>query len=387
MILAKKSVAGMKPYVNGNHTAELIRNHKKIIKLDSNEATIGPSPRVMAEILNHLQNGPINWYPDVESSELCARLTTYVSLPVDHILTFNGSDHALETIARTFLSAGDEVVFCEPSYDHFRVYAESCDANLVPVLGVTAQNLTEKISAAVTERTKIIYLVNPNNPTGLLLSPTTISEVLSTFPEALVVVDEAYFEFTGVSVAPLVSRFSNLIVTRSFSKAFGLASLRCGYLLAKPGLCSQIAKIRVGKSINSLAQVAAAAALDDLEYMTRYVDEVADAKAWILERLNDIGVEAYNTPANFVLFKATDPARVLQTLEAQNVYIRDRSHLPGLSGFLRLSIGDALIMKRFWKILAQIPRTFLTANAAAPLDKLTGPFFASAVQNVIAKDR
>ena len=355
MIRAKASVAGMKPYVNGRHSAELIRNHKKIIKLDSNESTIGPSPKVMSEILNYLQNGPLNWYPDVESTDLRARLVNYTGLPADHILTFNGSDHALETLARTFLSLGDEVLYPHPSYDHFRVYAESCDAKLVPFLAQTDAELVAAIAQLRTEQTKILYLVNPNNPTGQLTAQKTIRELAATYPTLLIVVDEAYFEFCGETSAGLVLEFANILVTRSFSKAFGLASLRCGYLLAAPQVAEQIERIRVGKNINALAQVAATAALDDLESMERYVEDVHNAKAWLLERFLNYGLEAKDTPANFLLFKAENPARVMQFLELHNIYIRDRSQLPGLEGFLRISIGDQLIMKRFWKIFLQIP--------------------------------
>lgn len=359
MIKPKDSIARLRPYQNGNHSAELIRNHKKVLKLDSNESTVSPSPRVMAAIINYVQSGPLNWYPDVESEELRERLSQYVQIPSQFLLTFNGSDHALETIARTFLRIDDEVMQFVPTYDHFRIYIESCDAVPVNINEDTPGTLAEKIADHLTSRTRMVYLVNPNNPTGNLTSRDEIVEALSRFPEIIFVIDEAYFEFCRATVADLALDFDNLIVTRSFSKAFGLAGLRCGYLVAHPETSSPIAKIRIGKNINAVAQVAACAALDDLESMERYVFEVNAAKDWIGTKLRGMGLEVRETPANYILIRVADPAGVMDFLEAQNIYIRDRSSIPQLRGFIRLTIGHLHLMERVWRIFAQIPREFL----------------------------
>lgn len=362
--LVKKSILNMEPYQNGSHSDELIQNHKKILKLDSNEATIAPSPRVTTALMQYIQNGPLNWYPDVASTNLRAALSEYVNLPVNHILTFNGSDHALETIARTFLTDGDEVILFTPTYDHFRVYAQSCDAKVVCVEEAQNLPLKKKIQGFVTERTKIVYVVNPNNPTGFLIPEQEIKEALEAYPGVLFLVDEAYYEFCDHTAKELVHTHENVLVTRSFSKAFGLAGLRCGYLLASPSVCEEIDKIRVGKNINALAQVAAKAALEEIEHMRHYVEEVKLTKVWIIEHLQSLGLEVRNTPLNFILVKTAEPQKVVSYLKSHNIYVRDRSSLKGLEGCLRITVGDQFPMKRFWKVFEQMPRDYLISKDA-----------------------
>lgn len=361
--LVKTSIQRLRPYQNGSHSDELIQNHKKILKLDSNEATNPASPRVTGALLQYVQNGPLNWYPDVDSTSLCLALSEYTNMPVDHILSFNGSDHALETIARTFLSPGDEVILFVPTYDHFRVYAESCDATLVPVDESPDSTLLEKINSVVTTKSKIVYLVNPNNPTGFLVPQSEIAVAVAAHPDLLFLVDEAYYEFCNETSQPLIEEFQNVLVTRSFSKAFGLAGLRCGYLLAQPQVCIEISKIRIGKNINALAQVAAKAALEDRDHMKRYVEEVTLTKEWLMTQMRDLGLEIKSTPLNFVLLKTAQPKKVAAFLQENNIYVRDRSSLKGMEGCLRITIGDQFLMKRFWKVFEQVPKDYLFAKS------------------------
>ncbi len=362
MISSKQSVEKMQAYVNASHSVALNQN-ARFIKLDSNEATVSPAPSVVAALMNFIQTGPLNWYPDVESSKLIAKLASYTGLPQNFIQTFNGSDNALETICKTYLEKGDEVVLCMPTYDHFRVYAESCDATLVRVYGPSAfEPKTEKILQAVTPRTKIIYIVNPNNPTGMMYSQEDIRTILTQAPHVLLIVDEAYFEFSGETVASLALEYPHLLVTRSFSKAFGLAGLRCGYVLTSPENLSSINKVRVGKNINSLAQVAASAALDDLDYMERYVNEVKIAKDWLAQKMSSYGLSVVKTPANFILVTVSRPKDVVSFLQEQNVFVRDRSNVHQLDGMVRITIGHPLLMERFWKIFEKIPQEFLLTS-------------------------
>ena len=154
MIQPKRSVANMAPYVNGNHTSHLFEMRARVMKLDSNESTVDPSPRVVSALAEFIHQSPLNWYPDIESVKLREALSEYTSAPIDCIQTFNGSDNALETICRTYLQKGDEVVLCMPAYDHFPLYAESCDATLVPVFGETPfASKPKELVNAVTPRT------------------------------------------------------------------------------------------------------------------------------------------------------------------------------------------------------------------------------------------
>lgn len=363
MVSPKKSVAELNPYINGRHSNEVFEHSTRTMKLDSNESSVSPSPRVIAALTEFLQKSPLNWYPDVNSTELIKKLSLYTELPEEYIQTFNGSDHALETICRTFLEPDNEVIMCMPTYDHFRVYAQSCDAKIVSVFGKSPFiPKKEKLLQSLTDKTKIIYLVNPNNPTGMMYTREDVHTLLNAAPRAIVLVDEAYFEFCGYTMAKLVNDYNNLVITRSFSKAFGLAGLRCGYILSQSNNLESINKIRIGKNINSLAQKAACAALDDLEYMNRYVSEVQTAKQWLLEKLKEKGLSVVDTPANYILVEVSDPQNVQDYLEQNKIYIRDRSILPQLEGYIRISIGHMLLMERFWKIFQQIPSEYLIAH-------------------------
>lgn len=370
MVEAKPQVKRIRPYNNAQSLSELFKNRKKVIKLDTNETTVSPSPKVTAAILQFLQNDNLHWYPDVEAHDLTQKLSRYVDVPKNHILTFNGSDHALETVARAYLCEGDEVIHLEPTYDHFRVYAQSCGAIMVGLDDSGDTTLTQKIDAVFANHCKMVYLANPNNPTGHLWGYDEICEACENFDDILFVIDEAYFEFSNHTVTELTLDHPNVVVTRSFSKAFGLAGLRCGYLVAHPSVIEQINKIRVGKSVNALAQHAAVAALQDIGYMKRYVEEVKEAKSWLVDQLNSMLVKVVDTPANFILINANKPTKITEFLKEQNVFVRDRSQLAKLKGHIRITIGDKLTMKRFWRIFETLPTQWLNTDEVTLPDTL-----------------
>lgn len=360
MIQPKSSVKILKPYTNAKCNHLDTRTNSRIMKLDANESTISPSPRVMAALAEALRDVPLNWYPDVTSKKLTEALSLYTGLAKDCILTFNGSDHALENICRAYIENGLEVIVDMPTYDHFRLYAESSDAKIISVFGQNPyETKTKELIEAINDKTKIIYLVNPNNPTGVLYEEKEIRLLLNAAPHSLIIVDEAYFEFSGLSMAHLVKEYSNLIVTRSFSKAFGLAGLRCGYILSHPANLETINKVRVGKNINTMAQIAACAALEDLEYTEHYVAEVTVARKWLSEKLARKGIFVCPSAGNFILIKVADPHAVISHLEKNQIFIRDRSQFYQLGGTLRISIGHQLLMERFWKVFDTLPLDIL----------------------------
>jgi len=356
MIKPKLSLTKIAPYQNGNHSQKLFDLGQRVVKLDSNESTVTPSPRVVLALNDFIQSSFINWYPDVNSSDLIDKLVNYTTLKGDYLQTFNGSDHALETICHTYINPGDLVSIIAPSYDHFRLYAESNGARLEfiytpdPFLADDAYLLNN-----IPTESKIIYLVNPNNPTGVLYTESAIRQLLLTFKSSLIIVDEAYFEFAKKTVIKLVEEFSNLIVTRSFSKAFGLAGLRMGYIACSPKLMSAINKIRVGKHVNSLAQIAATASLEDIEFIERYIAEIATAKEWILNKMDSLGIPTVSTPANFILIKVGNPDALVSYLADQNIFVRNRNSVKGLEGYIRISIGHQLLMERFWRAFREAP--------------------------------
>ena len=311
------------------------------LKLDWNESTIAPSPRVVERIQQFMANQHhLNWYPDLFSHRLLPDLAARTGRAEDEILVTNGSDDALDLICKTFLDPGDEVVVPRPTYTHFLVFAQAQGGRVVSVVGSDPfeKNL-DGLLAALTPRTKIVYLVSPNNPTGQLYTADEISLLARRAPQALIVVDEAYHEFCGVTAAGLVGRLPNVVVTRTFSKAYGLAGLRIGYALAAPEIVLHFKKIHNPKGVNVIAQIAAKTALADQEHLRRFVADVTEAKAMLCRELTALGFPCRTTPANYVNVRVPDPAGLCKALADRNVYVRNRDGLPGMKGVVRITVG------------------------------------------------
>ncbi len=323
-----------------------------VLKLDSNEADNRPSPLVYERIKEFLASGHLNWYPDLEAARLRDKIAEYVSRPPAQIRAFNGSDSALVSLCRTFLDKGDHVVISSPTYDNFRAFAESLGARTESVFGAGLfESNSSELVRAVRPETKIVYLCNPDNPTGRLYEEKTVQRLLGALTNGILIVDEAYFEFCGITMAGLLDGHPHLVITRTFSKAFGLAALRCGYVMADERCLAPLDRIRNGKEVNALAQVAAGAALEDPGHMDRFVAEVKAAKALLVDRLRSMGYEAVATPANFILLKSRRPRAFTRELRKRDVYVRDRSETPQLGEYVRITVGSLDHSRRLLEIL------------------------------------
>lgn len=357
-IAVAPAVHALTPYiaVTSQAAIEARPNGETSFKLDWNESTIAPSPRVSEAIQAHLaSHRDLNWYPQLGSRDLVNALQSYTGLTSEHILATNGSDDALQLICNTYLSEGDKVVAPVPTYNHFLVFAESRGAAITRVCAESAfQSNIEGIRRAMSQDTRILYLVSPNNPTGVVLDPQDVEALCLDYPETLIILDEAYFEFSQVTGIDLVREYPNLIVTRTFSKAFGLASLRVGYLAADPRIIEGLSRIYNPKSVNALGQVAAVAALSDLDYLNDFLAEVRASKELLREFFADRNVDAQITPANFVVVRVENLPATLQALEQRGVYVRDRSGYPGLQDCLRMSVGTVKQTEKLLERLAEV---------------------------------
>jgi histidinol-phosphate aminotransferase len=353
------AVRALTPYesVTSQASIESRPDGETTFKLDWNEATIAPSPRVTEAIQAYIGGQrDLNWYPQLGSTDLVTALEGYTGVSPEHLLATNGSDDALQLICNTFLSEGDKVVAPVPTYNHFLVFAQSRGAAITKVRGETPfdKNL-DGIREAMSPDTRILYLVSPNNPTGVVLDPEDVEQLCRDYPRTLIILDEAYFEFAQVTGIDLVGEYPNLIVTRTFSKAFGLAGLRVGYLAADTGVIEGLSRIYNPKSVNALGQVGAIAALNDLDYLNDFLAEVKTSKEILREFFASKNAEAYITPANFVVVRVPDIKRTLGQLESRGVYVRDRSSYPGLEGCLRMSVGT---VKQTEKLLSRLEEAF-----------------------------
>ena len=331
------------------------------LKLDWNESTIPPSPLVLERIQAFLQNTHhLNWYPDQRAAALTERLVRYTGVPSEQILVTSGSDSALDVLCQTYLDPGDEVVVPSPTYTHFLVYAGARGARIRQIYGEDPFELDmDTLMKALTYRTKLVYLVSPSNPTGIVWPPAVVARIARAVPQAIVVVDEAYHEFSGQTVAGLVETYSNVVVTRTFSKSFGIAGLRVGYMMAAETVINDVRRIFNPKSVNVLGQIAASAALDDLEYLYSYVDEVTRAKPILARWLESRGLQARITAANFLMVRVPHTGTFIQLCEEEGVYVRDRSLEPQLERYLRVSVGTVAqtyeLIDRLTRVMERLP--------------------------------
>ena len=302
---------------------------------DWNESEFPPTNKVF-EVMKSFYR--YERYPDITAKLLKSKLSDYVSLPVDFIEVYNGSDDALKDIITVFVDRETHVLSYQPSYTQVNTFITTNTENYMKV-NIKNPLGEHEYDFDYCKVANVVYLVNPNNPTGKLLAVDEIEKLLKTYPDTLFIVDEAYYEFAKQSCSHLVVSHKNLIVTRTFSKAFGLASVRLGYCMGHPDTLSHLRKIRNGKAVNSLAQLCGIAALDDLDYLDSRIDEMNDAKKFFVDNLPH-EYYAVDSQTNFVLLKTPDSKELLNKMKDNKILIRDRSSFDNLENCVRITIGS-----------------------------------------------
>ena len=302
---------------------------------DWNESEFPPTNKVF-EVMKSFYR--YERYPDITAKLLKSKLSDYVSLPVDFIEVYNGSDDALKDIITVFVDRETHVLSYQPSYTQVNTFITTNTENYMKV-NIKNPLGEHEYDFNYCKVANVVYLVNPNNPTGKLLAVDEIEKLLKTYPDTLFIVDEAYYEFAKQSCSHLVVSHKNLIVTRTFSKAFGLASVRLGYCMGHPDTLSHLRKIRNGKAVNALGQLCGIAALDDLDYLDSRIDEMNDAKKFFVDNLPH-EYYAVDSQTNFVLLKTPDSKKLLDKMKDNKILIRDRSSFDNLENCVRITIGS-----------------------------------------------
>ncbi|HEX77970.1 MAG TPA: histidinol-phosphate transaminase [Dehalococcoidia bacterium] len=319
---------------------------EEVVKLDGNENPYGPSPRVGPALASYPY---YHIYPDPTHRQLRRALEGYVGLDASHLVVGSGSDELIDLIMRLFLRPGDGVINCPPTFPIYPFKANVCGGRLLEVPRDTSHGLDfAGVKRACQEGAKLIFLASPNNPTGNVVPEAQVRELLET--GIVVVVDEAYYEFSGITVAPLVPHFHNLIVLRSFSKWAGLAGLRVGYGVFPPKLAELIMKIKLPYNVNIAAQVAALESLADLEYLQGTIKALVAERSRLFAKLGELGfLKPYPSQANFILCDVTgkEAKSLHRGLRERGIFIRYYD-TPLLRNCLRVSVGkpehtDALI--------------------------------------------
>ncbi len=344
-VVLNPHLATLPVYVPGKPIEEVAREHglnpADVIKLASNENPLGPSPKALASMENVLRN--LHLYPDGNSFYLKRKLAEKLGVEPANLVLGSGSNEIIEFLGHALLSPGDEVVVSQHCFAVYPIVTALFGARLVTV---PAQGFHADIPAmirAVTPRTKILFLANPNNPTGTLTSRDEISRLLAEVPPHVVIaMDEAYVEFLEdptdcLSLVRLGTQ-PNLVVMRTFSKIFGLAGLRLGYGVMSPTLASALEKVRQPFNINAIAQAGALAALDDSEHLARTRANNRLGLDYFHTALAQLGLEFVPSHANFVLARVGDGARVFAELQKRGVITRPMASY-SLPEWLRISIG------------------------------------------------
>jgi len=308
------------------------------LRLDFNENTFAPSPRVIAKLQSLTAEG-LTVYPEREHAE--AEVAAHFGLRTDEVLLTNGVDEAIHLLACAFLEADDEVLLVTPS---FFMYDVSCSMMTQKLVRVQADDSfvfpMERFLAAITPQTKLILIATPNNPTGQIVSRAQMLEICAAAPQAVVLADEAYFHFYGETTLDDVPAVPNLIVGRTFSKAYGLANLRLGMLAGDARLIGYVRKVASPYNVNGVALAVLPEALADEEYLAWYVAQVHAGRERVFAALKELGVRTWPSAANFVLMDIGAKHKELcDVMRKHGVLLRDRSTDPGCDGYVRITIG------------------------------------------------
>jgi histidinol-phosphate aminotransferase len=351
----------------------------QVLKLDWNEADRTPcEPHVRGALQRLLDDRRyLNWYPEAESQALTHALSLYTAVSPDQLLVTHGSDAAIESVGVAFVRPGDRCLIVQPTYDNFRSSIEQHGATSLFVRydGRSPFPVEDICQRVTLETPRILYLNNPNNPIGYAVELLDLERLIRFCAKSkvLVVVDEAYFEFCGVTVSLLTKRYPNAIALRTFSKAFGLAGLRLGYVLASPELARVLRRVVNPKSVTMFAKAAALTALEHIDEMRAYVEEVAASRQRLAAFFLENGITSWPSRANFILFEIDRPDELLRHFAAARIFFRDRSrYFPG-GRHVRMTVGSLESTERVIEVFEQfLYDRQAQRHEAKPCFELTG---------------
>jgi histidinol-phosphate aminotransferase len=347
--LALPKIQQMQPY----RPPTAGRNDFDGLLLDFNERYVDPN-FLKSVIKDTLLSGKIHLYP--EYSGLEQMIAEYAGVKAGEIIVTSGSDQAIELIFRTFSETGSEVIIPSPSFSMFDQIAGSVGCKTIKP-GYATDDLAfplESVLESISSKTRIIIICNPNNPTGTIVDLADIEKIAEKASRSVVLIDEAYFEFSGVSAVGLIKKYPNILITRTFSKAFGLAGLRVGYVIATKNNVSQLRKVCGPYNVNIVAVAAARQALLNKNEMLGYAREVvAEAKPFVEDFFRKNNIKFYRSAGNFILVKPEKPEQVYENLKQNGILIRPRTE-SGIEGTVRVTITTLEQMKQFCEIYEKV---------------------------------
>ena len=323
------------------------------LRLDFNENTVGCSPRVLQR-LQQLNFEELARYPERDPGE--AMVAKHLGVQPAELLLTNGTDEAIHLVCETYLEPGDEALICTPTFAMYEIYAAATGARVIPVqAGEDFRFPTQDVLARVNECTRLIAVANPNNPTGALASRQDLLRIATAAPQAALLVDEAYFEFSGETLMGEWRGLPNLFVSRTFSKAYGLAGLRIGVLGGNEDQMRLVRRVSSPYNLNSVALACLPDALADGAYVQSYVDDVLRGRERLENELGSLGIRYWPSRANFVLMHfGTSSPTFIAAMRERGILVRDRSSDPGCAGCVRITLGAAEQNERLFKALSEV---------------------------------
>ena len=364
--LAVAGVRALRPYQPGKPLEELEREYgiRNAVKLASNENPLGPGAKALAAVERHLRD--LSRYPDGNGFALKQALARKHGVEPEQITLGNGSNDVLEFLARAFVAPGDEVIFSEHAFAVYPIVTQAVGGRAVVTAAKEHGYDLDAIAAAVTDRTRLIFIANPNNPTGTWLGQQALRAFLESIPAGvLVVLDEAYYEYASdpalgagdyASAMDWIRDFPNLVVTRTFSKAHGLAGLRMGYSVSRADVADMLNRVRQPFNVNSLALAAAVAALEDTAHLAQSLKLNAEGMRLLTRAFEEQGLEYIPSVGNFVCVRVGDGDAVYEALLREGVIVRPVANY-GLPGYLRVTLGLPEENARFLDALKKILST------------------------------
>jgi histidinol-phosphate aminotransferase len=360
--LFRNQILAIKPYVPGKPVEEVERELgiSNAIKLASNENPLGPSPLAVEAMAKTISK--VSAYPDGNCYYLKNALSEHLGVTPGHLIVGNGSDEILKLITEAFLNEGEEAVVADPSFSEYDFSVKIMGGTTVAVPLTDYTHDLKAMRAAVTEKTKLVFVCNPNNPTGTTVGRKQVTELIDSLPEGVItILDEAYYEYVADPEYPesidFIHQGKNVIVLRTFSKIYGLAGLRIGYGVANPELIGSLMRVKEPFNVNMMAQVAALAALEDKEHVARSRELNEEEKIFLAGEFTRLGLFHVPTQANFIWLRvAADCRSVFNALLKRGVIVRT-GDIFGAPDVVRVTIGTREQNKRFIMMLEEVLTT------------------------------
>ena len=341
LVKVREALKKIHEYVPGENVTKVkkLLGLKKVIKLASNENPYGPSPKVL-EVLRSFKD--LNIYPEPDPLDLREKIAEYTNSKAENVVIGAGIDGILDNIFKMMVDPGDSVLIPIPTFPYYHTLSTIYNAKQIFVKrNSNFEIITEDIFNSLDNKTKIIFICSPNNPTGNSENISKVTEVVEECKNSLIFIDEAYAEFSKRKLLDLTS-YENVVIARTFSKAFGLANLRIGYAILSKKLRKEYLKVNPPFSVSSLAKIAAIKALEDLDYLKWVVKQNTKERAKLIKKLKELKFfKVYNSDANFVFIKAKiEGQKIVQMLLRRGIIIRDCSKFLGCSRYdIRISVG------------------------------------------------